>query len=947
LYPKDRRFSAVYCGELQFEHSGSDKKKVKTAFPKESNQAKARMAQSGEKRVAASNHEQKNNNEDLYRILLEQCTDAIFLFYEKKFEYVNHRFEEMFGYTREEVSHRDFDIKNLLLPGDRVLAAKIMDGMSQGKLLRPLYEFPALTKDGRRIDVESSVSFVPYRAGKALQGVVRDITARKQAGIYLKDGGEKFRQFAELLPGSAFECDRNFMITFINKRTLQTFLYTEEDIAAGKCVLDVVAPEWLEFVLRQAATVFSGIDLHSVEIEAVRKDGSLLPIQISAAPIFDEGKIVGLRGLVFDITEHKMREAALRQSEERYRSIIETIEDGYYEVDLKGNLTNFNNAALKLTGWTREELKGASYKAFSTPEYYERLFLEYNKVYITGIPSHGSELAVMKEDGQKYIGELSVSLMRDENGKPTGFRGIVRDITERKKMEEELRESRETFKNVVANIPGIVFQRVMHKDGSTHLTYVSESINELGLDTQKLADPLKIFNFMNKEDKKRLLANIDEAMKSSGHLNWEGPTNINNIPRWHRCLASFRKLDNEDVIFDGLILDVTENKKAEEEKRELEIRLQQAQKMEAVGTLAGGIAHDFKNLLMGIQGYTSLMLLETDHRHSSYRKLKNIEEMVNSGANLTKQLLGFARRGRYEIKPVNFNDIISKTTALFGRTKKDVFIHRLLEKDLWIVEADQGQIEQMLLNLYVNAWQAMPGGGDLYLETKNVVIVEDQFKQYSVPAGNYIKISITDTGAGMDEATRERIFEPFFTTKEMGRGTGLGLATVYGIVKGHNGVIDVYSEKGHGTSFSIYLPATDKELIFEHKPMATLAKGCETILLVDDEDSVIEVTKELLKVLGYKIISVNSGADAIEIFRVKNSEIDLVILDMVMPELSGNKTFDALKAIDPQVKVILSSGYSISGEAAEIMKKGCRAFIQKPFNIGDISKKIRETLEKS
>jgi CheY-like chemotaxis protein len=234
----------------------------------------------------------------------------------------------------------------------------------------------------------------------------------------------------------------------------------------------------------------------------------------------------------------------------------------------------------------------------------------------------------------------------------------------------------------------------------------------------------------------------------------------------------------------------------------------------------------------------------------------------------------------------------------------------------------------------------------LYLETKNVVLAETELKRYSLPAGNYVKISITDTGLGMDEATRARIFEPFFTTKEMGRGTGLGLATVYGIVKGHNGMINVYSEKGHGTVFKIYFPATDKELLPEYKPVASLARGDETILLIDDEASVIAVTRELLEALGYGVICVSGGAAAVDVYKKKHKKISMVILDMIMPGMSGSETFDALKAINPQVKVIFSSGYSISGEAADIMKKGCRAFIQKPFSIADISQKIRETLEK-
>jgi len=808
------------------------------------------------------------------------------------------------------------------------------------------YEIEIVGKSGRRIFLEVSSTLITYE--DMPQGILlfaRNIVERKKMETALKSGEKKFREFADLLPGSAFECDLNFKTTFINKKALKTYGYTKEDIDAGLNILKTIAPEEIDNLLLSVAGMMEGTVKHPVEATAVRKDGTHFPVHISAAAIMDDGKPVGIRGVAVDITQYK--EKALRQSEARYRAMIDTLEDGYYEVDLKGKLTNFNNASLRMVEFTKEELTGASFKTYCSPEYQEKIFLEFNKVYTTGIPAHGIELAVVKKDGKKHIGELSIALMRDEKGKPTGFRGIVRDITARIKMEDELRESRERFKNMVANVPGIIFQWVIHHDGSSNLTYVSESIAELGLDVQKLANnPLMVFTFFRKEDKKRLLSDIAEAVQSSGHLNWEGPTTINDITRWHRCLASPRRQDNGDIIFDGLILDMTENKKAEQEKKELEEYLQQAQKLESIGTLAGGIAHDFNNLLMGIQGYASLMLMDTDPAHPHYRKLKSIEEMVISGANLTRQLLGYARRGRYEVKPANINEIVEKTITMFGRTRKEISLHQQYQKDVWSVEVDQGQIEQVLLNLYVNAWQAMPGGGDLYLDTQNIILHEDAAKLYGINCCRYVKIGITDTGVGMDEATRSRIFEPFFTTKEMGRGTGLGLASVYGIIKGHNGIIDVISEKGRGTAFNIYLPASDKKFIEETKQVAApVEKNCsETLLVVDDEDNVINVTREILQALGYKILAARSGYEAVRIYQDRCQEISLVILDMVMPGMNGGETYDALKNINPDIKVILSSGYSLDGKATAIMNKGCQCFIQKPFKIEDISQRIREIL---
>jgi CheY-like chemotaxis protein len=328
--------------------------------------------------------------------------------------------------------------------------------------------------------------------------------------------------------------------------------------------------------------------------------------------------------------------------------------------------------------------------------------------------------------------------------------------------------------------------------------------------------------------------------------------------------------------------------------------------------------------------------------------LRKIEKQVESGASLTKQLLGFARAGRYEPKPTDLNELIDRASRMFGRTKKEITIHRKLEKDLWAVEVDQGQMEQVLLNLYVNAWHAMSGGGSLYLGTSNVTLDESYVKPYDLEPGNYARISVTDTGEGMDEKTQKRVFDPFFTTKEMGRGTGLGLASVYGIVRNHKGIITVYSEEGYGTTFNIYLPVSETSVTqptkIRHDELMT---GTETILLVDDEEPVLDAATAMLEHLGYTVLVAEGGDPALTSYQENKDGIGLVILDMVMPDIGGGELYDRIKALNPEVKAILSSGYSIDGKASEILERGVNAFIQKPFSITDLSRKIREVIDSS
>jgi nitrogen-specific signal transduction histidine kinase/CheY-like chemotaxis protein len=398
--------------------------------------------------------------------------------------------------------------------------------------------------------------------------------------------------------------------------------------------------------------------------------------------------------------------------------------------------------------------------------------------------------------------------------------------------------------------------------------------------------------------------------------------------------------------FRWMVRDVTERRRAEEERKKLEVQLQAAQKMEAIGTLAGGIAHDFNNILMGIQGNASLLEIRLEDGHPGRAKVKNIEKYVESGTQLSRQLLGFARRGKYNVKASDLNDIIEKTASMFARTRKEIRVQLQLAPDPWTVEVDRGQIEQVLLNLYINAWQAMPKGGDLYLITENLTLDESYVQPYRVKPGRFVKVTVADTGIGIDKKDLHRIFEPFFTTKAMGRGTGLGLASAYGIIKSHGGHINVYSEKGQGTTFNFYLPASLGKVVEEAKPVApAVRRGRETVLLIDDEEMIIDVGCGLLQELGYTVIPARSGQEALDIYRERHAGIDIIVMDMIMPGMGGGEAFDRLKQINPQAKVLLSSGYSINGQASQIMERGCDGFIQKPFNLQQLSTKLRQILD--
>jgi len=368
---------------------------------------------------------------------------------------------------------------------------------------------------------------------------------------------------------------------------------------------------------------------------------------------------------------------------------------------------------------------------------------------------------------------------------------------------------------------------------------------------------------------------------------------------------------------------------------------------ESMGSLAGGIAHHINNFFMGIQGNAALMLMEIDSNHPHYEKLRNIEQYVQEGADLTKRLLDFTRGGKYDVKPTDMNEVLNNSSELFGKTKDDIIVHSKCQDGIWTVDVDQGQMEYALLVLYVDAWQTMSGTGELYLQTENVTLDEYYAKQYLIEPGGYVKISVTDTGTGLEGVTEPRRFDTFLNTAQLDSGRKLGLTSASGIIKNHGGIITAYSEKGAGTTLNIYLPISAREFIQEEEFAEQLSQGSETVLLIDDEEMIVDVGRQMLEKLGYKVLTAKNGKKGIEIYRKNKGKIDIVILDVIMPGLSGGETYDRLKEIDHNVDVLLASGYGINRQISEILERGCNGFIQKPFNLKQLSRKIRDILEKN
>jgi PAS domain S-box-containing protein len=659
-----------------------------------------------------------------------------------------------------------------------------------------------------------------------------------------------------------------------------------------------------------------------------------------------DGKPIRMAGVVADITERKKAEEALRQSEAKYRFLIEHGSDLIWTLDLNLRTTFVTPSVEKVLGFTPEERILQKVEDQLTPESLEfarqRLFEELSIEREQGIQEGKSELVELDyyhKNGSVVCLQTAVTFIRDENGAPIGLHGISRDITELKRIQEALRESEEKYRTVVEE----AFDGVFVHNG-TVITFANARLHEMlgyepgdlnGLNHWLIYDP-----------------DYQDTIRSRAQARLRGESVI---PRYEVNLlrkdgTSFPAEVNAKVILFGEEPQIQVWTRDLTEQKRMEKGLVQAQKMEAIGTLTGGIAHDFNNLLTVVNGYTEMILLETAEDDPRYEDLKKIFETGRKGAEMVQRLLTFSRRTEINPQPLDLNCTVENSVALIRRTfPKMIEIETILEKDLRKVNADSGQVEQVLMNLCINAKEAMPRGGKLTIATKNANLDEESCRLHlSAKPGPHVVIEITDMGTGMDATTLDRLFDPFFTTKgwDFRKGTGLSLPVAKGIVEQHGGWIACESEQGKGTTFRLYFPAIEGSPVVEKpEPPAEIILGTKKILLVDDEEYVRDLGKRMLERSGHSVITASNGKEALEVYATEKSDIALIVLDLIMPQMGGEQCLDQLVKINPHVKVIISTGHSLAQEERDCLGALAKGFVNKPYQLEEFLKVVTHVLE--
>jgi PAS domain S-box-containing protein len=686
----------------------------------------------------------------------------------------------------------------------------------------------------------------------------------------------------------------------------------------------------------------------------VLMDGGFRHVYTSTVPVVSsDGKLEQVLLMLQDLSSLKIlrnSEEALRTTEQRYRSIFEQANAGMVTIRSDGSFLQVNPTLCTLLGYSEARLlrmKLVDVVHFDDQDKVDRWLCEAQ----AGTIRHGEvEYRFVRRDMTCLWGHCTAVWQFDEQGKPTHSVMLIQDISERKKAETALEQSRRRYQALVHSIDGIVWEADPRAFRFSFVSRQAERI--LGYSVEHwIAQPRFWRNHIHPEEMEGVVAarNKVVADKRAHEVEYR-MISADGTHVWVRDTVS-PVLENGKVSkLRGLMVDVTERKLAEEALRQKEEQLRQAQKMEAIGRLAGGIAHDFNNLLTAITGYGSLLLSKLGDDNPLRREATEIAKAAQRAADLTGQLLAFSRQQVLQPKVIDLNDVIQDMeTMLRSLVGEQIELNTNCGLELGAVKADPGQIHQVLVNLVVNARDAMDEGGTIVVETSDLDFPADEpSRPPGIEPGSYVALSVSDTGCGMDQTTMSKLFEPFFTTKEPGKGTGLGLSTVYGIVKQSGGHIAVHSVPGNGSSFRILLPRVARaeiESAPKIEPDAEIRSGTERVLLVEDDGSVRELAREILEMNGYSVTEATNGVEALKVFAAEQGAIDLMVTDLVMPQMGGRELATKVTPLYPDLRVLFLSGYTDSVAIQQGMLDSGSYFLQKPFTPADLARTVREALD--
>lgn len=886
---------------------------------------------------------QTKRQEELHRSLLNCSADPIVVYdLEGRVQYLNPAHTKLFGWTLEEVQGQRL---NAVSEGDPLASLAVIDDLLSQGSLPPSYDTQHFTRDGRLIDVSvSGAKYVDHAGNPAgLVVIIHDISDRKRVEESLRESEERFRLAFETANIGVCIVARDGRLLRANDQMCQTIGYPRSQLETMS-VNDITHPDDLSIGMAFMQRAWEGeADRGDFEKRYIHKLGHVVEGRVTSSLVRDgQGSPLYFISHVLDITEHKRAERALTESERRLATLLANLPGIAYRCanDPNWSMKFISEGCAALTGYAPRDLvdnETMSYADLIHPEDRLRVWDQIQEAVASG-KAFELEYRIRTRSGEeKWVWERGIGVPSKAH-RDTELEGFISEITERKRMEHALQESEERYRAVVENLHiGIAvinpqmeivafnrFFRKIYPRVQPGMKQVCRGMCDARDGTGKCQDCPCAKTFQD--------GSVHEVVKEN---------QVDDRLHSYRIVSCPIKDGQGQVEFAiELVEDITET-------RALQLQLAQAQKLEAVGTLAGGVAHDFNNLLQVVLGYADLLLSDEKFPREFEDDLRKITEASRNGADLVKRLLTFSRKTPYRPHAVDLNQRIEQLKKMLARTiPKMISIETLLCPNLARINADPSQIDQILMNLTLNSRDAMPDGGTLVIQTANVTLDELYCKTHpEAKACPHVLLSVSDTGQGMDKETLEHIFEPFYTTKETGKGTGLGLAMVYGIVQQHDGHIRCSSEPGSGTEFRIYFPAISEHGHAEEPDVGPLIRrGSGLILLVDDEPVVRDLCQRILQKGGYQVIAAANGREALERYVTERENIALVLLDLIMPEMGGKQCLAELLRLDPSVKVVIASGYSADGPTGSMIDEGAKGFIAKPYEMREVLQVIGEVL---